>query len=61
MDMELDIQKLRLIVYGAVALYEGEGLEIGQILKDQGRADLMTLLDAMMTALYWLQETLVIE
>ena len=59
--MDLDIQQLRLMVWGAISLYEGEGLEIGQLLKEQKRNDLITVLDAIMEALYWLQGELAIE
>ena len=59
--MELNIQKLRLIVNGAVNLYEGQGLEIPGLLKAQGREDLLTVLDAVTTALYWMQAELMIE
>lgn len=59
--MELNIQKLRLIVNGAVSLYEGQGLEIPGLLKAQGREDLLTVLDAVTTALYWMQAELMIE
>ena len=58
--MNHQIQKMRLIVNGAVCLYEGQGLEIYQILKAQNRDDLLTVLDALATALYWMQEELVI-
>lgn len=59
--MEPNIQKLRLIVNGAVSLYEGQGLEIPGLLKAQGREDLLTVLDAVTTALYWMQAELMIE
>lgn len=59
--MEPNIQKLRLIVNGAVNLYEGQGLEIPGLLKAQGREDLLTVLDAVTTALYWMQAELMIE
>jgi len=55
------IQRMRLIVNGAVGLYEGEGLEIAQLLKDGKREDLLRVLDAMVTALYWLQDILADE
>ena len=51
-------QKMRLIVNGAVSLYEGQGLELAALLKDQGRNDLLTTLDAITTTLYWLQAEL---
>ena len=56
--MSIHIQKMRLAVNGAVSIYEGQGLEIVQILKEQGRDDLMTVLDAITTAMYWVQEEL---
>ena len=56
--MDVQIQKMRLMVNGAVSLYEGQGLEIVQILKAQGRNDLVAVLDALTTALYWVQEEL---
>ncbi|MBR2796651.1 MAG: hypothetical protein IKE17_02750 [Clostridia bacterium] len=59
--MSIHIQKMRLAVNGAVSIYEGQGLEIVQILKEQGRDDLMTVLDAITTAMYWVQEELEIE
>ena len=54
-------QKMRLIVNGAVSLYEGQGMELVNILTVQRRNDLLTVLDALTTALYWLQEELAIE
>lgn len=56
--MDAQIQRMRLIVNGAVCLYEGVGLDIAQILKSQQRGDLLDVLDVMTTALYWLQEML---
>ena len=61
MGMEQRTQKMRLIVNGAVSLYEGQGMEIVGILTAQGRSDLLTVLDALTTALYWLQDELAIE
>ena len=55
--MNRQIQKMRLIVNGAVCLYEGQGLEICQILKAQNRDYLLTVLDALTTALYWIRIT----
>ena len=52
---------MRLIVNGAVSLYEGQGTEIVSILTAQERNDLLTVLDALTTALYWLQDELAIE
>lgn len=48
-------QKMRLIVNGAVCLYEGQGLEIAQVLRAQGREDLVAVMDALTTAMYWIQ------
>ena len=59
--MEQRVQKVRLIVNGAVSLYEGQGMEIANLLTAQGRNDLLTVLDALTTALYWLQDELTIE
>ena len=56
--MNIHIQKMRLAVNGAVSIYEGQGLEIVQILKAQGRDDLVAVLDAITTAMYWVQEEL---
>ena len=56
--MDAQIQKLRLIVNGAVCLYEGQGLEIPALLEAQHRDDLLTVLDAIVAALYWIQEEL---
>lgn len=50
--MDAQIQKLRLIVNGAVCLYEGQGLEIPALLEAQNRDDLLTVLDAIVAALY---------
>ena len=61
MGMGERIQKMRLIVNGAVSLYEGQGMEIVGILTAQERNDLLTVLDALTTALYWLQDELAIE
>ena len=59
--VDQEIQKLRLIVNGAVSLYEGQGLEIAQILQRQGRDELLTVMDAITTALYWMQDILEIK
>ena len=59
--MDADIQKMRLIVNGAVCLYEGQGLEIAEILQKQNRNDLLAVLDAITTALYWIQDILEIK
>ena len=56
--MDQNTQKTRLIVNGAVAFYEGQGLEIADILTAQNRPDLLTALDALTTVLYWLQAKL---
>ena len=61
MVMEERTQKMRLIVNGAVSLYEGQGLEMVEALRAQGREDLVEVLDALTTALYWLQDELTIE
>ena len=58
--MDAQIQKLRLIVNGAVSLYEGQGLEIPELLKARHRDDLLTVLDAIVSALYWMQEELTV-
>ena len=59
--MDERVQKTRLIVFGAVSLYEGQGLDMARALANQNRADLVTVLDAMTTALYWLQQMLLID
>lgn len=51
-------QRLRLIANGAVLIYEAEGLEIASLLRAQGRMDLFEVLDAITTALYWMQTEL---
>ena len=56
--MDNRIQKMRLIVNGAISLYEGRGLDIVQILEAQHRDDLVAVLDALTTAMYWIQEEL---
>ena len=56
--MDALIQKMRLIVNGAVCLYEGQGLEIPGILESHNREDLLIVLDALIMALYWMQEEL---
>ncbi len=58
--MDAQIQKLRLIVNGAVRLYEGQGLEIPAVLAAQNRDDLVNVLDAIIAALYWMQEELTV-
>ena len=58
--MDAQMQRLRLIVNGAVSLYEGQGLEIPVLLAAQHRDDLITVLDALVTALYWIQEELAV-
>ena len=52
--MDTQIQKLRLIVNGAVCLYEGNGLEIPAMLEALKRDDLLAVLDAIVAALYWM-------
>lgn len=59
--MDAQIQKLRLIVNGAVRLYEGQGLEIPAVLAAQNRDDLVNVLDAIVAALYWVQDILKIK
>lgn len=54
-EVEQNIQKMRLIVNGAISLYEGQGLEIATLLTAQGRNDLAEVLDTLATALYWIQ------
>ena len=49
---------MRLIVNGAVSIYESEGLEIPTILKEQERTDLCEAYDAIGTALYWMKQEL---
>lgn len=56
--MEEQTQKMRLIVNGAINIFESEGLDLPGLLKEQDRPDLFTALDAVMTALYWLQREL---
>lgn len=56
--MDGKLQQMRLIVYGAIGLYEGQGLDMAGVLREQGRGDLATVLDAIMTALYWFQAEL---
>ncbi len=51
-------QKMRLIVNGAVCLYEDECLDIVSILDKQGRPDLCKAYDAIGTALYWIKREL---
>ena len=54
----MDKQKMRLIVNGAISIYEGDGLEIPTVLKSQERADLCDAYDAIGVALYWLKNEL---
>lgn len=54
----MDKQKLRLIVNGAISIYEGEGLEIPALLKAQERTDLCEAFDLLGVALYWLKNEL---
>ena len=49
---------MRLIVDGAVSIYEGECLDIATILIKQERLDLCEAYDAIGTALYWMKEEL---
>ena len=56
--MDEKTQKMRLIVNGAISFFENEGLELPGLLKEQNRTDLFLVLDAIMTALYWLQREL---
>ena len=55
---EQNEQKMRLIVDGAVSIYEGECLDIATILIKQERPDLCEAYDAIGTALYWLRSEL---
>ena len=55
---EQNEQKMRLIVDGAVSIYEGECLDIATILIKQDRTDLCEAYDAIGTALYWMKEEL---
>ena len=59
--MDAQIQKMRLIVNGAVSIYEGQGLEIISLLKEQNRDELLDAMDCIMTALYWVQDELAIK
>lgn len=54
----MDKQKMRLIVNGAISIYEGEGLEIPAVLKAQGQEELCEAYDALGAALYWLKNEL---
>jgi len=56
--LDTQIQKLRLIVNGEVCLYKGQGLEISALLAAQHRDDLLTVMDTIVAALYWMQEEL---
>lgn len=56
--MEIDVQKMRLVIWGAICLYEGQGLEIPGILEALNRDDLLIVLDALILALYWMQKEL---
>lgn len=56
--MEEQTQKMRLIVNGAINIFESEGLDLPGLLKELDRPDLLTALDAVITALYWLQKEL---
>ena len=51
-------QEMRLIVSGAVSIYEGECLDIPTILIKQDRADLCEAYDAIGAALYWMKQEL---
>lgn len=54
----MDKQKMRLIVNGAVSIFEGEGLEIPAILKEKEQNKLREAYDAIGAALYWLKNEL---
>lgn len=56
--MGIDVQKMRLVIWGAIYLYEGQGLEIPGILEALNRDDLLIVLDALILALYWMQKEL---
>jgi len=56
--LDVQIQKLRLVVNGAITVYEGQGLDIPRLLMEQNRTDLLVVMDALVTALYWIQEML---
>ena len=56
--MDARMQRLRLMICGAVSLYESRGLDIPPLLIENGRPDLADALDAVMTALYWAQAEL---
>ena len=55
---ERNKQKVRLIVNGAVSIYEGECLEVPALLKAQERSDLCEASDAIGVALSWIKEEL---
>ena len=51
-------QHMRLIVDGAIAAFEGDGVEIGAMLVKKERSDLFMVYDMLGTALYVLKEML---
>lgn len=59
--MEIDVQKMRLVIWGAICLYEGQGLEIPGILEAHNRKDLLIVLDALILVLHWIQEELIVR
>lgn len=54
----MDKQRMRLIVNGAVSIFEGDGLEIPAILKEKEQDELCEAYDAIGVALYWLKNEL---
>ncbi|MBQ1257830.1 MAG: hypothetical protein IIX93_11240 [Clostridia bacterium] len=53
---EQTAQKIRLIINGAIHCYEGECIDIPDILKAENRPDIRDAYDAIGTALYWIKE-----
>ncbi|MBQ2433681.1 MAG: hypothetical protein II266_04575 [Clostridia bacterium] len=53
---EQTAQKIRLIINGAINCYEGECIDIPDILKAENRPDIRDAYDAIGTALYWIKE-----
>jgi len=49
-------QKMRLLLTGAISVFENDCLEIPSLLQELSRPDLAEAFDAVGTALYWMKD-----
>ena len=55
-EISESLNLMRLVLNGAISIYEAEGLEIAAILHQQGNKELLRALDAVAAALYFSKE-----